>query len=247
MVTSIGMSAPVIQTPMEAVSAPPTPVVTPLMPKVAGFVSVPASPVSSTRPVPCPAGHDVAYPLPSAPGAHEPDVAADPATYEPSGNVAGSVIVKDLVEVVPRTAATLASQVPLSPGAGALSAKCRVRLVGWAAAVVPWVGAAASKVPTSKVVQNAPEQPSCGAASAEGWLSIAATRASAATVVARLTSRFMGAPSRFPDCSTTRCSVRHARSSPPSLRPRIEAVRRTAAASPPASPSAYVSATPATG
>src|SRR5204862_5256317 len=107
--------------------------------------------LSSTSPLPWPAGQVVASPLPSVPGAHEPALADEPATYEPTGRVAGSVTANDVDVVAPSTAETLLSQVPLSPVTGALSAMCRPTLVGWAAAVVACVGADASEVARSKV------------------------------------------------------------------------------------------------
>ena len=93
-------------------------------------------------------------------------MADDPATYEPNGSWAGAVTAKSLAGEVPSTAETLASHWALSvPTVGEVSVKRSARLLGWAAALVGWVGAKASLVARSNVAQNAPAQVFCGAGS----------------------------------------------------------------------------------
>ena len=82
----------------------------------------------------------------------------------------------------PRTAETFASHVVLSVATvGEVLVNRRARLVGWAAAVVAWVGASASNVPRSKVTQKAPEQLfwGVGADAWAGWVSVAVPISSA--------------------------------------------------------------------
>ena len=66
--------------------------------------------------------------------------------------------------------------------------------MGWAAAVVGWVGARASYVTRSNVTQNAPEQVfwGAGAAAWTGWTSVPAPISSATRPAARAVRRFMG-------------------------------------------------------
>ena len=92
-----------------------------------------------------------------------------PATYAPSGSWSGAVTANAFDDVEPSTAETFASHVDLSVAtAEEVSVNRSARLVGWAAAVVGWVGARASYVTRSKVTQNAPEQVFCGAG-ATAW------------------------------------------------------------------------------
>ena len=120
----------------------PAPVVMREIPKVAALMSVGSTPPASTSPVPEPAGQAAAK---SVAAAQALAVAAVPATYAPSGSWSGAVTANAFDDVEPSTAETFASQVDLSvPTAGEVSVNRRARLVGWAAAVVGWVGARAS-------------------------------------------------------------------------------------------------------
>ena len=109
----------------------------------------------------------------------------------------GAVTANAFDDVEPSTAETFASQVDLSVAtAEDVSVNRRARLVGWAAAVVGWVGARASYVTRSNVTQNAPEQVfwGAGATAWTGWTSVPVPISSATRPAARAVRRFMGFP-----------------------------------------------------
>src|SRR5687768_13013619 len=181
-----------MRTVSSAVRAPAAPVVMREIPNVAVLMVVGSSPPTSTSPDPEPAGQAAAKSVaPAQPLA----VAADPATYAPSGSWSGAVTANAFDDDEPSTAETFASQVDLSvPTVGEVSLNRRARLVGCAAAVVGWVAARASYVARSKVTQNAPEQVfwGAGAAAWTGWTSVAAPMSSATAPAAGAVRRVMG-------------------------------------------------------